>query len=177
MKPPTILMVLTALGVSAPATAQETPMQNARQTAEAISTKLDAAYNKHDAAGIARLYVMDATFVPARPIPPLGAVITGREGIEKYFTTAFKTFTHETGKIVAAGPLDNDAVWFVRELHLTGRSEGGLRRIDGHVGGVLVESGGSWQIRMTVTNGRPQGLATRAGAHAPSSTKGAGVHE
>lgn len=132
------LVILLTLGLAMPAAARERSTltrEDARQAAESVLAKFDAAYGKHDAAGIAALYMANATFLPARPSPALGSVIPGRPGIEKFFADAFKTFGSQSGNLVDAGPLGNRAVWFVADLHLTGKDGNGPMRLDGHVGG------------------------------------------
>jgi ketosteroid isomerase-like protein len=157
-----VAMVLSTPGLS-PASAAVTESA-ARQAAETISTQVEAAYNRHDAAAIGALYTPDGTLLPARPSPSLGAVITGPPAIERFFADAFKTFTAASHKLVEAHPVGESAVFMIAELHLTGQGEQGPLRLDGHFGSVLERSGVTWKIRMTVTNG--------SAAPAPAQTSG-----
>jgi len=139
------------------AKAQLPPSQNeARKVAADMAMKFDTAYNKHDAAGVAALYAEGGTFVPARPAPGLGSVVTGRDGIEKFFAGTFNTVGSETTRIVDAGRLGDGAIWYVAELHLSGRGPTGQISIDGVQGAVLVRNGSNWQYRLTTVTLRPK---------------------
>jgi len=109
---------------------------------------------EQDPVGLAALYTPDGVFLPARPSPTLGAVITSRANVEKFFADAFKTFHHSEQRATEAHAL-GDGVWFVGEVHLTGQSEKGPVEINGRLGGVLVRAGGSWEIRMVTVNAAP----------------------
>lgn len=140
----------------------------ARQAAESLSAQFNAAYNRHDAAAIAALFSPDGTFLPVKPSPSLGAVITGRPAIERFFSDGFKTFDTQSAKVVEAHPVGDSELFMIEELHLTGRDAQGPLRLDGHVGGLLVRTGGQWQLLMTVANGS----ASRAPGETGSSGAG-----
>lgn len=160
MNVPAIIAAALTVGIISPAAAEPSSAisrQEARQTAEALIAQLDAAYNRHDAAGIASLFAEDATLVPARPSPTLGAVLSGRLQIEKFFAHAVTMFGQQTETVVDAGPIGDAGIWLVTELHLAGHGQ-----LEGHVGGVLVRSGNGWQIRMSTVSARPPGASTAA---------------
>jgi uncharacterized protein (TIGR02246 family) len=157
MKLRLLLIALIAVASVTSAATQPKKSMDARQAAEVVLAKFDVAFNKQDAAGIAALFVPGGTFVPALPSPTLGAVMSGQQKIEKFFSAAFHTFTTESLKVVKAGPLGDTAVWAVADLHLTGQGQNGPVEIRGHVGTVFVRSGGTWKIQMTIANGKPVG--------------------
>jgi uncharacterized protein (TIGR02246 family) len=137
------------------AMAQSSGGAEPRKSIEAIVAKFDAAYEAHDAAAIAALYADDGIQVPARPSPTLGALISGRTNIQKFFADAFKVFQHQKQEIVASGIVGNSGAWYVSELHLTGSGQNGPAKIDGHLGVTLVRSGSDWKIVLTTANGAP----------------------
>jgi hypothetical protein len=54
------------------------------QQLDVINRQLDEAFNKHDAVAVAALFTTNATLVA-----PLG-IVSGRDGVEKYFTDVFQ---------------------------------------------------------------------------------------
>ena len=89
-------LVVLAIRFALPAIAQEKEEANSfryraipaspelAQQLEPINRQLDEAFNKHDAVAVAALFTTNATLVA-----PLG-IVSGRDGVEKYFTDVFQ---------------------------------------------------------------------------------------
>jgi ketosteroid isomerase-like protein len=81
-----VALVGLAINLAFPAFAQEkeTVDPKLRQQIEASDAKFDEAFNKHDAAAIAALYMEDAVLLTPHE------VFSGREAIEKYFKSVLE---------------------------------------------------------------------------------------
>jgi len=159
---PSAAVAAIALTAGMTQAANTLTQQTAQQAADRVSSRMEAAYNRHDAAAIAALFTPDATFVPARPSPRLGSVITGRQAIEQFFADDFGTFPTVSHKLVEVHPIDESSLFLIGELHLTGQRNNQPLRIDGHFTDVLVRVGDDWQIRVTATSAAPGPAATQA---------------
>ncbi len=160
-----LLLSLAALAMAfaTPALAQQrtTSDQNARGTAEAVISKFDAAYNRHDAAAIAALFTNDAVFLPAgRMQAQQGSLVTGRQNIGAFFQGLFANFGNQRERIVEARSIGDAGVWYVSEVELSGQMQlqGQARPVQLQVlaGVVVVRDGGQWRISMATANPTPQ---------------------
>ena len=130
------------------ALAQQGPVNSTdpAMVAQAVLDRFDAAYNRHDAAGIAALYTQDGNQLPAHALIDLGPIVSGRANITRFFSNAFHAFSKQSQKVVKAGAIGDGGIWYIGELHLSG--DGG-RKMNGVESGILVREGEAWQLRMT----------------------------
>ena len=150
-------IAIAAVVFVAPAFAQS-PLSDdeARKIAADIAAKCDAAYNKHDAAGVAALYAKNGALVPARRARLFGLFVTGRHAIEKFFTGEFNEFGNQEITINDAGPLSEGSMWYIAGVHLSGQGKNGPTSIDGVQVATLVRDGSDWEYRMTTVTLRPK---------------------
>jgi len=132
--------------VSSPASAQ-----HAKKTADDFAAKWVATYNSGDASALAGLFTPNGVFNA-----PSGAVIKGREAIEKALGGRIKAgWTKETVTTTDAGVAGN-AVWASGDYALTGSGEVAGKESSGHFGWVLVRDGDAWRAAMLTANVGPQ---------------------
>src|ERR1700687_1253697 len=121
--------------VSSPASAQD-----AKKTADDFAAKWVATYNGGDAPALAGLFTPNGVFNA-----PSGAVIKGREAIEKALAGRIKAgWAKETVTTTDAGAAGN-AVWASGDYALTGSGEVAGKESSGHFGWVLVHDGDAWR--------------------------------
>lgn len=137
----TVLMV----GLVFPAQAQD-----ASKAAEDIGKKWVAAYDAGDAAAIAALFTPDGVF-----IPPSGAVLKGRDAIEKALAGRMKAgWTKETVNVTTAGAAGN-AGWAVGDYVLIGSGENEGKQLPGKFGETLVHESDGWRLIMLIGSSPP----------------------
>jgi len=113
MKSRAFLTVLAAMSLTLPAYAED-----ARKTADDFARNWVAAYDAGDAAALAALFTADGVFNA-----PSGAVIKGREAIEKALAGRIKAgWTKETVTTSDAGAAGS-AVWAAGDYALQGSGE------------------------------------------------------
>jgi uncharacterized protein (TIGR02246 family) len=140
-----IISVIAAMGLAAPAFAQQLD-QNTRQQIEQIRTGFEKGYEKQDAAGIAGLFAKDGVLIAA-----IGKhVYRGPQEIEQFYQDLFKAgFNHNEGKLDEVTPLGSDSVIMgIGEFHVSGQGQNGPLKVDGHYSAVYVREGGVWKIRL-----------------------------
>jgi len=114
-------------------------------------SKWVATYNSGDASALAGLFTPNGVFNA-----PSGAVIKGREAIEKALGGRIKAgWTKETVTTTDAGVAGN-AVWASGDYALTGSGEVAGKESSGHFGWVLVRDGDAWRAAMLTANVGPQ---------------------
>jgi uncharacterized protein (TIGR02246 family) len=124
--------------------------QDAMKAAEEMVTKWVTAYNAGDAAAISAMFTPDAVFNA-----PSGAVLKGRDAIEKALAGRMKAgWTKETITVTAAGAV-GDAIWSAGEYAVTGSGENAGKQTAGHFGDVLVHEGNAWYFAMLTANITP----------------------
>jgi uncharacterized protein (TIGR02246 family) len=138
-----ILAALLTIGLIAPAFAQ----QDLRQAADAIGQQYDQNYNSKNAAGMAALYTNDATFVPP------GAVVQGREALEKYYQGRFATGAggHVT-KITEVQPMGDGGYGVGQFAVSVPTPNGGRRELHGNLVVIYKHESGGWKIRLLTAN-------------------------
>jgi uncharacterized protein (TIGR02246 family) len=125
--------------------------QDAKKTADDFAAKWVAAYDAGDASALAGLFTPNAVFNA-----PSGAVIKGREAIEKALGGRMKAgWTKEMVTTTDAGAAGN-AVWASGDYALTGSGEVAGKESAGHFGWVLVRDGDAWRAAMLTANVGPQ---------------------
>jgi uncharacterized protein (TIGR02246 family) len=140
-----VLVLLFIIAFSIPAHAQD-----AKKTAEDFATKWIIAYDAGDATALAALFTADGVFNA-----PSGAVLRGREAIEKALAGRIKAgWTKETVTTTDAG-MAGTAVWASGEYGLVGSGEQAGKQSGGHFGWVLVRDGDAWHAAMLTANVTP----------------------
>src|SRR6202049_1353275 len=115
--------------------------QDAKKTADDFAAKWVAAYDAGDAAALAGLFTQDGVFNA-----PSGAVVKGREAIEKALAGRMKAgWTKETVTTNDAGAAGN-AVWAGGGFALIGSGEVAGKQTGGHFGWVIVRDGDAWHV-------------------------------
>src|SRR6202023_3034817 len=128
------LLVVLASSLSAYA-------QDAKKTADDFATKWVAAYDAGDAAALAGMFTQDGVFNA-----PSGAVVKGREAIEKALAGRMKAgWTKETVTTNDAGAAGN-AIWAAGDYALIGSGEVAGKQTGGHFGWVIVRDGDAWHV-------------------------------
>jgi uncharacterized protein (TIGR02246 family) len=117
----------------------------------ALSLKLEEAFKKNDANGIAALFTEDGILVA-----PDG-MFSGRQAIEKRYAVIFQrwpitTFSDQRYQLNA---IDN-AVWSVGEWWSTIQTEAGPKFQGGYWSAIYIQEGEDWKIRLLTVSGRPQ---------------------
>jgi ketosteroid isomerase-like protein len=117
----------------------------------ALSLKLEEAFKKNDAGGIAALFTEDGILVA-----PDG-IFSGRQAIEKRYAVIFQRWpiTTYSGQRYLLNAIDN-AVWSVGEWWSTIESETGPKFEGGYWSAIYVHQGNDWKIRLLTLAGRPQ---------------------
>jgi uncharacterized protein (TIGR02246 family) len=124
--------------------------QDAKKTADDFAAKWVAAYDAGDAAALAGMFTKDGVFNA-----PSGAVVKGREAIEKALAGRMKAgWTKETVTTNDAGAAGN-AVWAAGDYALFGSGEVAGKQTGGHFGWVIVRDGDVWRIVMLTANVSP----------------------
>ena len=139
-----IISVIAAMGLAAPAFAQQFDQNSAtRQQIEQISAGFEKGYEKQDAAGIAGLFAKDGVLLAA-----IGKhVYRGPQEIEQFYQDVFKAgFNHTEGKLDEVTPL-GDLVMGIGEYHVS-QGQNGPLKVDGHYSAIYVREGGVWKIRL-----------------------------
>jgi len=152
-----IILAIAAIGLAAPASAQQVD-QNTRQQIEKIIATFDEGYSKQDAARIAGVFAQDCVLIVA-----VGKhVYTGPQEIEQFYQGAFKTgFTHGEGALPELTPLGTDMLIGIGEYHVSGQGEKGPLKMDAHYSAVYVSNGGAWKIRLlTAVRDAPPAAST-----------------
>jgi uncharacterized protein (TIGR02246 family) len=125
--------------------------QDVKKSAEEFGAKWASTYNRGDAHALATLFTEDGVFNA-----PSGAVIKGREAIEKALTGRMKAgWTTETVTTTEAGAAGT-AIWATGDYGLVGSGEVAGKQSGGHFGWVLVPEGGAWHVAMLTANVKPQ---------------------
>jgi uncharacterized protein (TIGR02246 family) len=137
------VLALVVLIVSAsPAGAQD-----AKKTADDFGAKWVAAYDAGDAKALAGLFTAEGVFNA-----PSGAVVKGREAIEKALAGRMKAgWTKETVTTNDAGAAGN-AIWAAGDYALFGSGEVAGKQTGGHFGWVIVRDGDAWHVAMLTAN-------------------------
>ena len=150
-------LAIAAVVFVAPAFAQSRLSEDeAHKIAADIAAKCDAAYNKHDAAGVAALYEKNGALVPEHRASLFGLFVTGRRAIEKFFTGAFNEFGNQEITIQDSGPLSDGSIWYIAGVHLSGQGKNGPTSTDGVQIATLVRDGSDWEYRITTVTPRPK---------------------
>lgn len=124
--------------------------QDAKKTAVDFAAEWVAAYDAGDAAALAGMFTKDGVFNA-----PSGAVVKGREAIEKALAGRMKAgWTKETVTTNDAGAAGN-AVWAAGDYALFGSGEVAGKQTGGHFGWVIVRDGEVWRIVMLTANVSP----------------------
>ena len=124
--------------------------QDAKKTADDFAAKWVAAYDAGDAAALAGMFTKDGVFNA-----PSGAVVKGREAIEKALAGRMKAgWTKETVTTTDAGAAGN-AVWAAGDYALFGSGEVAGKQTGGHFGWVIVRDGEVWRVTMLTANVSP----------------------
>jgi len=124
--------------------------QDAMKTVSELAAKWETAYDAGDAAAIAAMFTADGVLNA-----PSGAVLKGREAIEKGLAGRIKAgWTKETVTATAGGAA-GDAIWAVGDYAIFGSGENAGKQTGGHWGEVLVRDGGQWKIGMLTANVAP----------------------
>ena len=134
-----IISVIAAIGLAAPAFAQQLDQNSAtRQQIEQISAGFQKGFEKQDAARIAGLFAKDGVLIVA-----LGKhVYRGPQEIEQYYQDLiFKAgFNHNEGKLDELTPLGSDLVMGIGEYHVS-QGQNGPLKVDGHYSAIYVREG------------------------------------
>ena len=124
--------------------------QDARKTADDFAAKWVAAYDAGDAAALAGMFTQDGVFNA-----PSGAVVKGREAIEKALAGRMKAgWTKEAVTTNDAGAAGN-AVWAAGDYALFGSGEVAGKQTGGRFGWVIVRDGDAWHAAMLTANVSP----------------------
>jgi uncharacterized protein (TIGR02246 family) len=124
--------------------------QDAKKTADDFAAKWVAAYDAGDAAALAGMFTQDGVFNA-----PSGAVVKGREAIEKALAGRMKAgWTKETVTTNDAGAVGS-AVWAAGDYALLGSGEVAGKQTGGRFGWVLVRDGEVWRVTMLTANVSP----------------------
>ena len=124
--------------------------QDAKKTADDFGAKWVAAYDAGDAAALAGMFTQDGVFNA-----PSGAVVKGREAIEKALAGRMKAgWTKETVTTNDAGAAGN-AIWAAGDYALLGSGEVAGKQTGGRFGWVLVRDGDVWRVTMLTANVSP----------------------
>jgi uncharacterized protein (TIGR02246 family) len=124
--------------------------QDAKKTADDFGAKWVAAYDAGDAKALAGLFTPSGVFNA-----PSGAVVKGREAIEKALAGRMKAgWTKETVTTNDAGAAGN-AIWAAGDYALFGSGEVAGKQTGGHFGWVIVRDGDAWHVAMLTANVSP----------------------
>src|ERR1700686_4366569 len=124
--------------------------QDAKKTADDFAAKWVAAYDAGDSKGLAGLFTAEGVFNA-----PSGAVVKGREAIEKALAGRMKAgWTKETVTTNDAGAAGN-AIWAAGDYALFGSGEVAGKQTGGHFGWVIVRDGDAWHVAMLTANVTP----------------------
>ena len=124
--------------------------QDAKKTADDFGAKWVAAYDAGDAKALAGLFTPNGVFNA-----PSGAVVKGREAIEKALAGRMKAgWTKETVTTNDAGAAGN-AIWAAGDYALFGSGEVAGKQTGGHFGWVIVRDGDAWHVAMLTANVTP----------------------
>jgi len=124
--------------------------QDAKKTADDFGAKWVAAYDAGDAKALAGLFTAEGVFNA-----PSGAVVKGREAIEKALAGRMKAgWTKETVTTNDAGAAGN-AIWAAGDYALFGSGEVAGKQTGGHFGWVIVRDGDAWHVAMLTANVTP----------------------
>jgi len=124
--------------------------QDAKKTADDFGAKWVAAYDAGDAKALAGLFTPNSVFNA-----PSGAVVKGREAIEKALAGRMKAgWTKETVTTNDAGAAGN-AIWAAGDYALFGSGEVAGKQTGGHFGWVIVRDGDAWHVAMLTANVTP----------------------
>jgi len=135
--------------------------QSTRQEIERLVATYAEKFNKQDFAGIAGLYTTDGALVSQAP----KVVKTGLQEIEQNYQSAYKSgLNHLDLTVDQVSPLGTDVAISMGEYHLTGQSQNGPMKMDGHWTGVDVREGGTWKIRLATAFPNPPPAASSAAA-------------
>jgi ketosteroid isomerase-like protein len=142
-----ILLTLAglAIGFAVPALSQEkdTVDPKIRQQIEALDTKYDEAFNKHDVASIAALFTEDAVEVTQNE------VLSGREAIEKWYKSWLggSSYSDRISKLDQVHTAIGIYPWAIGSWTFKegSRNHRGFRFL------VYLPTGGEWKISREVT--------------------------
>jgi|SRR5271166_905120 len=124
---------------------------DAEINAAEFGNKWVSAYNAGDAHALAALFTENGVFNA-----PSGAVLKGREAIEKALSGRIKAgWTTEMITTTDSGAAGN-AIWAAGDYTLTGSGEVSGKQTNGHFGWVIVRDGEAWHIAMLTANAAPQ---------------------
>ena len=149
------IFVIGFVIAAAPVFAQQKSSADDRAMARAVAQQKIMAdlINKHDAAGIAKVYTADGIFVD-----PAGGVAKGRAAIEKVQADAFKgwadyKFTSEPKEAHALG----NGYWYSFETTIVLNRPNGPVTTHVHGLNVMVREGKGWKVAITTvgTNAPP----------------------
>jgi uncharacterized protein (TIGR02246 family) len=141
-----------AIGLVAPAVAQEKTTacdgpRDACQQLVALARTYDAAFNKHDVAGVSGLYTEDAVWMPEGP------ALSGRQAIEKFLAGLFKMGLSNEVLNVHEVHVAGDMAWAVGDWSNSGPGPNQTtQQYHGNWGVVYARNGDTWKIRMATTN-------------------------
>ena len=139
-----ILAAVAAVGLTAPAFAQQVDESTRKQIEEQLAGPYRNAYDKQDAAGVAKLFAKDGVLVLS-----IGKhVYTGPQEIEQIFQSLFKAGFNHTEGAEEFSSLANDTVVAIGEYHNSGQGPNGPVKADGHYTAVDVREGGVWKFRL-----------------------------
>jgi uncharacterized protein (TIGR02246 family) len=126
--------------------------ETAEEAIEAVNQQFEAAFNKGDAAAVARLYTSDAAL-----LPPSEAHVEGRTAIEHYWKgvidAGFKEITLKTQEVTET--TDGGAIEFGRFTIVGPTTNGGQGTMGGTYAVLWRGEGGSWHLHRDIWNDDP----------------------
>lgn len=162
MRSPLILSTITVIGLSLGLAYAQQVDQSTRQQIERLGAMQSEDFEKHDAAGIARLYTRDGVLVA-----PAG-IFSGQQQIQQHYTQVFKSGLHEQITTNLVSPLGKNEAIAIGEYHVTGQGKNGPVKIGGRWTAVYVREGGKWETRLATAVPFNSPAAANGGMAAPS---------
>ena len=143
-------LVGLAFIVALPAAAQQMKCDGPQDTCQqfvALAKAYDAAFNKHDVAGVSGLYTEDAVWMPEGP------ALSGRGAIEKFLAGLFKMGLSNEILNVHEVHVAGDMAWAVGDWSNSGPGPNQTtQQYHGNWGVVYARNGDTWKTRMLTTN-------------------------
>ncbi|MBV8096913.1 MAG: nuclear transport factor 2 family protein [Acetobacteraceae bacterium] len=136
------------VGLAAPALAQQNAAERPQQVVNDLTTKLAHAYNSHDAAAVASLYIEDGIYVT-----PEG-IVQGRDAIRETIEDELKAGGDLTIKVSLVRTF-GDAIWSTGEWS----EDYGGQSDHGYWSYIIMREGDDYKIRYDTYNIGPQAPA------------------
>ncbi|HYG85329.1 MAG TPA: DUF4440 domain-containing protein [Azospirillum sp.] len=122
--------------------------QDFKKSAESAAAKWDEAFNKGDAAGLAKMYSPKGTIQPPGSPP-----VTGEQNIQQFWATTIGKGFGQHKVTVQQADAKGDMGYAYGRWQATGPGEGGAKKqYEGNWANVLERQGGEWKTVLHAWN-------------------------